>query len=107
MRPRDVRTRAVRAHEKPVGNLAWVESDLDFFEFGPSMNSRNKGSPIGPFIHPYEADDPLADFVSILFGSVLPAPISLGALRLDVSSQSRPLKIRADKLQQEALKVGL
>jgi hypothetical protein len=38
---------------------------------------------------------------------VLPAPISLGALRLDVSSQLRPLKIRADKLQQEALKVGL
>jgi hypothetical protein len=78
------------------------------------MNSKNRGSPTRPLlsfshhdrIHLYKADDPLADSVSILFvvGSVLPAPISLGALRLDVSSQLRPLKIRADKLRQEALK---
>jgi hypothetical protein len=78
------------------------------------MNSKNRGSPTRPLlsfshhdrIHLYKADDPLADSVSILFvvGSVLPAPISLGALRLDVSSQLRPLKIRADKHRQEALK---
>jgi hypothetical protein len=85
-----------------------------FWNLAHSMNSKNRGSPTRPLlsfsqhdrIHLYKADDPLADSVSTLFvvGSVLPAPISLGALRLDVSSQLRPLKIRADKLRQEALK---
>jgi hypothetical protein len=53
----------------------------------------------------YEADDLLPAWLSVIFSSisVLPAPITLGALWWDASRELRPLRTRAGRLQDRAL----
>jgi hypothetical protein len=54
----------------------------------------------------YKANDAMPHALSILiaFGSILPAPITVGVLWHDASKQLKPLKIQADKLEQAVLK---
>jgi hypothetical protein len=53
----------------------------------------------------YKSDDLLPELLSVLFASlsVLPAPMTLGALWWDASRELRPLKARADMAEQRAL----
>jgi hypothetical protein len=57
----------------------------------------------------YTAETEISESLSVFFValSVLPAPFTLGILWFDASRQLRPLKVRADKLEQRCLRRGV
>jgi hypothetical protein len=56
----------------------------------------------------YKAEDDIPDSLTVLFSSIsiLPAFATLGALWFDASKRLRPLKTRAEALEDKALKHG-